>query len=130
MSAEGRGDLAVASSRRNIDDIERCIERATLLARMRLDEWELSPGARIVRCLGDHKHQRALCPLGVGPYKELPSIAASSYPTCAPRCGWDLALSMEDLSQGRPAAWGKIVFVRGPVDESGWRFGSTPTRHS
>ena len=111
--------VADAAGRR-IDEIERRVDRATSLARPGLDELELFPGRRIIRQFRDGTSSRAICSLALGPYVDLLGIAASTYAAYARRWGWHLVLTTEDLSDGRPAPWAKVPYVKELLDSYEW----------
>lgn len=63
---------------------------------------------------------RAICSMATGEYRGLLSRTAISFERYAERWGWDLILSTEELSSGRPAPWGKIPLLRELMDEYEW----------
>ncbi|MGZ4249693.1 MAG: class I SAM-dependent methyltransferase [Solirubrobacteraceae bacterium] len=64
---------------------------------------------------------RVICSLATGDdYRALLSRSALSFETYAQRWGWELVLSSEELSDGRPAPWAKIPFIRSLLDEYEW----------
>jgi methyltransferase family protein len=54
------------------------------------------------------EERRVLCSKGSGPFASLLEVAALGLEKYARRHRWDLVLSREDLSEGRPAPWGKL----------------------
>jgi len=121
ISASGRrlGATAAALGRR-VDRIERLAERATALAQPAPPDGILPPGSRVIVRGGVDGSSRAICSIGTGRYRELLSIASASFAAYARRWNWDLVLSTEDLSDGRPAAWGKVRLVRELLDAYKW----------
>ncbi|MEO5678220.1 MAG: class I SAM-dependent methyltransferase [Acidimicrobiales bacterium] len=80
----------------------------------------LRPNTRTVayRSEGDHRPRGVICSLGTGRHVELLSIAAPTFVAYGQRHGWDVVLSTEeDLSEGRPAPWGKITLIQQLLDE-------------
>ena len=91
-----------------IDDV-----LGSLLAR------DLPPGSRRRTRGGDGS--RVICSLATGDeYRALLSRSALSFERYAQRWGWDLVLSSEELSDGRPVPWAKIPFIRSLLDEYEW----------
>jgi hypothetical protein len=105
---------AAASLGRRIDAVEYGAERAAALAQPTLDPL----ARRLVERYG--AGDRAICSLATGPYVELLAIAAPSYEAYARRWGWDVILSVEELSAGRPAPWAKVALVRELLDAYDW----------
>ena len=62
-----------------------------------------------------------ICSLATGDdYRALLSRSALSFERYAQRWGWDVVVSSEELSDGRPAQWAKIPFIRSLLDEYEW----------
>lgn len=80
---------------------------------------EIPPGARLHKRHRD-ACSRVICSLATGDYRSLLGRSALSFESYAERWGWDLVLSTEDLSSGRPAPWGKVPLLRSLLDEYDW----------
>jgi hypothetical protein len=61
-----------------------------------------------------------ICSLALGDYRSLLSRSALSFERYAERWGWDLILSTEDLTGGRPASWAKIGLLQALLEEYEW----------
>ncbi len=103
-----------------IDALEDRVERAAALAQPLVGDEPLRPGTRIVHRHARPQRARAICSLATGPYIELLDIAGRSFRDYARTWGWDLVVSTEDLSDGRPAPWAKIRLVSSLLEEYEW----------
>ncbi len=108
-----------------LDSLEARVARVAALTDPVPERLGLFPGMRatVVRT-PDHVvckvGKRVICSLATGPYLDLLGISATTFADYARRWGWDLVLSAEELSDGRPPAWGKIPFVRELLDGYEW----------
>ncbi len=80
---------------------------------------DLPPGVRRLRRPGG-ACPRAICSLATGDYRSLLARSAVSFERYAARWGWDLVLSTEEISQGRPSSWGKLPLIRSLMDDYEW----------
>jgi hypothetical protein len=107
---------------RRVDRIRRQVDRATALAQPVPSESALPPGSRVTLRPGAVRSGRTICSLGTGKYRELLNITAASFAAYARRWSWDLVLSTEDLTDGRPVPWAKVRLVRDLLDAYDWVF--------
>ncbi|HWD86292.1 MAG TPA: class I SAM-dependent methyltransferase [Solirubrobacteraceae bacterium] len=63
---------------------------------------------------------RVICSLAIGDYRSLLSRSALSFERYAERWGWDVVLSTEDLTDGRPAPWAKVKLLQELLHEYEW----------
>jgi hypothetical protein len=63
---------------------------------------------------------RVICSLAIGDYGSLLSRSALSFERYAERWGWDVVLSTEDLTDGRPASWAKVKLLQELLHEYEW----------
>jgi hypothetical protein len=80
---------------------------------------DLPSGTRVCRRPAGSQ-RRAICSLATGPYRSMLSRSALSFERYAERWGWEVVLSTEDLSDGRPAPWGKVPLLRSLLDAYEW----------
>ena len=91
------------------------------LAEPQLDSLGIAAGVRATVVRGSNREApRAICSLATGRYLEYLAISGSSFAEYARRWGWDLVLSAEDLSAGRPPPWGKVPLIRELLDRNDW----------
>ncbi len=55
---------------------------------------------------------RVMCSLAVGPHRQLLALSSQALLAYGQRQGWDVVISTENLSEGRPPAWGKVRLVQ------------------
>jgi hypothetical protein len=107
-------DVTVARLEGRLDRVDRELSRTAAFARPPLDAIGLAPDKRVSlvqRLNRPTATRRAICSLAIGPYLDMLSISGLTFAEYAREWGWDLVLSGEDLSQGRPASWAKLPFV-------------------
>jgi Methyltransferase domain len=104
----GPGDLGDLQYR--VDVLERRYELAQ--ARSLLPGATMpADGERITVVTHDWEHgeeRRVLCSSGTGAFASLLEVTAVGLEIYARRHRWDLVLSREDVSDGRPPPWGKL----------------------
>ena len=59
------------------------------------------------------KPRKVLCSIGAGPHEELLKLSGATFEIFAERHGYDLDLRTTLADKARPAAWSKLVLIRG-----------------
>src|SRR4051794_30553134 len=63
------------------------------------------------------RQSKVICAFATGHHRNLLALGAKCIEAYAFRHGWDVVLSCEQLSQGRPASWAKVPLMQRLLDE-------------